>query len=201
VLHYLYVVIICSLLHQLNRLRNPNILFGCLFIFQSSLGTAADKTNYSLQLLNVYQQYPDKWLRAAINKLRNDQIVSSKKLFARNLKKSKNSHIPLTSTPFQLAMYYFHMMQSKYQYELFSETWSALQSLCGAGATGVNLDVVADSGGRTACVLEGAVAGLVSLQIQIPAQILMLDFDPTIYEEEKKQLEEVNLLYIHFIIY
>lgn len=118
-------------------------------------------------------------------------MVSSKKLFARTLRHKANQ-IPLTSTPFQLAMYYFHMMQSKYQYETFYEAWCALQRLREARELGISVDLIAETGGRTACILEGICAGLLDMEIHMPAQIITLDFDSTIADDEKARLQQVS---------
>lgn len=58
-------------------------LFEQLFYFQSSLNCTGDKTSWSYQLFNIYQQYPDKLLRSVMSKTRADQMVSLRKRYLR----------------------------------------------------------------------------------------------------------------------
>lgn len=78
-----------------------------LFSYQSSLCCVTDKTSYTYQLFQVYQQYPDSLLRSAMAKIRSDQMVSMKKSYMR-LKQKTGNYLPVSSSPYQLSIRWGH---------------------------------------------------------------------------------------------
>ncbi|GLH04289.1 Uncharacterized protein GBIM_10026 [Gryllus bimaculatus] len=93
-------------------------------IIHSSLCSTPDKTSWAYQLFRVYQQYPDSLLRAAMAKLRQDQMVSLKKSYARY--KQKGNYLPVSSSPYQLSVSYLQLIQTKYQYGVFHESYEMI---------------------------------------------------------------------------
>lgn len=70
---------------------------------QSSLNCVGDKTSWAYQLFNIYQQYPDKLLRAMMTKTRADRMVSLRKHYMRTHMRS-GDYLPLSSSPYQLSI-------------------------------------------------------------------------------------------------
>ena len=52
----------------------------CFFVFQSAM-LLSDKSNYTFQLYQIFQQYPDTLLMAVFFSMRDDQMVSKIKSY------------------------------------------------------------------------------------------------------------------------
>lgn len=67
-----------------------------------------DKQSWSYHLFNIYQQYPDKILRAVLARSRADLMVSLRKSFMRTCVRTGN-YLPLSSLPYQLSFRYSYI--------------------------------------------------------------------------------------------
>ncbi|XP_034239860.1 general transcription factor 3C polypeptide 1 [Thrips palmi] len=145
----------------------------------SSLCCMNDKTNYAYQLFGVYQQYPDALLRSTMAKIRSDQMVSLRRPYARTKLKS-GQFLPVSNCPYQLSISYQHLLQTKFQYEIFSESFVTLQKLAWDMLlnTDVNgLEFLVVDGGSAATFIEYIIMDKVRIvfQITIPDQLIILD--------------------------
>ncbi|KAK9512897.1 hypothetical protein O3M35_001209 [Rhynocoris fuscipes] len=183
-------------------------------ILHSSLCCATDKVSYSYQLFYVYQQYPDKLLRSVLAKCRSMQIISCRKKFKRW--KSTNEYLPLSTSPYQLSITYVNILQTRFQYVIFSESFYGLKCILEEvnqqskikkleSNTTVSLNEnncnLADNeaenwegstvlninnGGECANIVELYSAGCIKLDIQFPDQLIVLDPRVTKTEESYK---------------
>lgn len=143
----------------------------------SSLCCLNDKTNYAYQLFGVYQQYPDALLRSTMAKIRSDQMVSLRRPYARTKLKS-GQFLPVSNCPYQLSISYQHLLQTKFQYEIFSESFLTLQKLAwdmllNTEPNGLEFLVV--DGGSAATFIEYIIMDKLYFQITIPDQLIILD--------------------------
>ncbi len=76
-------------------------------LITSSLCTASDKTSWAYQLFKIYQQYPDSLLRAVMERLRADKMVSLKKQFNSKAVR-RRSYVPMSNCPYQLSVAFAH---------------------------------------------------------------------------------------------
>ncbi|BES97387.1 general transcription factor 3C polypeptide [Nesidiocoris tenuis] len=160
-------------------------------VIHSSLCCAYDKASYSYQLFYVYQQYPDKLLRSVIARCRSMQIVSCRKRYKR-WKTLNNSCLPLGASPYQLSITYINIMQTRYQYGIFSNSRSHWQSmmtqlkiqkenLVDSPSSSKNpicsseIEIKVTLGGECANVVEMFSAGFLKLRVAFPVHLIVLD--------------------------
>lgn len=143
----------------------------------SSLCCLSDKTSYAYQLFKVYQQYPDALLRSTMAKIRSDQMVSLRKPYARTKAKS-GQFLPVSNCPYQLSISYQHLLHTKFQYEIYHESFTTLQKLAWDMLlnTDVNgLEFMVVDGGAAATFIEYIIMDKLNFQITIPEQLIILD--------------------------
>ncbi|KAJ4449055.1 hypothetical protein ANN_00450, partial [Periplaneta americana] len=158
-------------------------------IIHSSLCCATDKTSYTYQLFQVYQQYPDNLLRSAMAKIRSDQMVSLKKSYMR-LKPKTGNYLPVSSSPYQLSISYVYQLQTKYQYDIFYESHLMTKKLrswymehVADLEPALGLEVGVSDGGTAAALVELFTKKQMSFDIEIPEQVIILD--PRVSEKDE----------------
>ncbi|XP_014245478.1 general transcription factor 3C polypeptide 1 isoform X2 [Cimex lectularius] len=164
-------------------------------IIHSSLCCTTDKTSYSYQLFFIYQQYPDKLLRSVMTKCRTMSIVSCRKRH----KKWRSAHtgcLPLSSSPYQLSITYVNILQTRYQYQIYSEAHNCLTSILDLEQPGSNIitdvELNVTNGGECASMVELYSAGFVEMGVTFPEHLIVLD--PRLSETE----ESYNLIMKRF---
>ncbi|PSN39178.1 hypothetical protein C0J52_14051 [Blattella germanica] len=146
-------------------------------IIHSSLCCVSDKISYTYQLFQVYQQYPDNLLRSAMAKIRGDQMVSLKKSYLR-LKQKTGNYLPVSSSPYQLSISYVYQLQTRYQYDIFYDSHVMSKKLCEwyeDPSKSLGLEAVVSNGGTA--------AALMTFDIDIPEQVIILD--PRVSEKDE----------------
>nr|CAD7425047.1 unnamed protein product [Timema monikensis] len=147
-------------------------------IVHSSLCCMLDKVSYTYQLFQVYRQYPDNLLRSVMTKIRTDQMVSLKKSFARKLNKTDH-YMPVSSLPYQLSISYVFLLQSKYQYEVFHESYRMLQHILEWKADNDSdfkgLEMDSSESGCTAALVDLFSRQQIKFTVELPDQIIVLD--------------------------
>ena len=147
-------------------------------LITSSLSSASDKTSYSFQLFKIYQQYPDSLLRSVMNQLRTRKMVSLKKTFKRDLE--KRSVVPLSSSPYQLSVSFAHKFLSRYQYDIYEQSWHMVKRLLidgvslGEGWEGTEL-VIGQEGGYAAAIVALMARERINFSTEVPDQLVVLD--------------------------
>ena len=151
-------------------------------LITSSLSSASDKTSYSFQLFKIYQQYPDSLLRSVMNQLRARRMVSLKKTFKRDLE--KRSVVPLSSSPYQLSVSFAHKFLSRYQYDIYEQSWHMVKRLLVDGVSlgerewddweGTEL-VIGQEGGYAAAVVALMATRRLHFSTEVPDQLVVLD--------------------------
>ncbi|XP_046395465.1 general transcription factor 3C polypeptide 1 isoform X2 [Ischnura elegans] len=146
-------------------------------IIHSSFCCSADKTSFAYQLFKVYQQYPDSFIKAAMNKFRSDQMVTLKKQYTSKKYKTGN-FVPISSCPYQLSMNYAYLFQTEFQYEVFHQAYKILRALEKQLPECTNdekVEILANDGGTAALLVEYFCLNKVTLEAGIPDQIIILD--------------------------
>ncbi|GFG28372.1 hypothetical protein Cfor_01748 [Coptotermes formosanus] len=158
-------------------------------IIHSSLCCVTDKTSYTYQLFQVYQQYPDSLLRSAMAKIRSDQMVSMKKSYMR-LKQKTGNYLPVSSSPYQLSISYVYQLQSKYQHDIFYKSYSMVKKMCTWYAEHVEdidsasgVEAAVTDGGTAAALVELFTRKQISFEVEIPEQVIILD--PRVSEKDE----------------
>ncbi|KAG8234935.1 hypothetical protein J437_LFUL015503 [Ladona fulva] len=152
-------------------------------VIHSSFCCAADKTSWAYQLFKVYQQYPDSFLKASMNKFRADQMITLKKQYSRYYK--TGNFVPISSCPYQLSMNYAYLFQSEYQFEIYQQAHVLLKNMKKFFTQDINgkMEVTAADGGGTATLIELFSRNQATLEAVIPEQIIILD--PVIAEKKE----------------
>ncbi len=141
----------------------------------SSLCSSSDKVSWSFQLFKIYQQYPDSLLRKVMNDLRSNKMVSIKKHFSKNKIKGRN-YMPLSNSPYQLSVTFSHKLLSRYQYDIFQQSWQLTKQILHGSARGVGAEVVVGHEGGYAATVVGLMAlDRLAFATQVPEQLVVLD--------------------------
>lgn len=143
----------------------------------SSLCSLNDKTSYAYQLFKVYAQYPDPLLRSTMAKIRSDQMISLRRPYARTKIKS-GQFLPVSNCPYQLSISYQHLLQTRFQYDIYNESFTTLQKLAWDMLlnTDVNgLEFLVVDGGSAATFIEYIIMDKLFFHITIPDQLIILD--------------------------
>lgn len=112
-------------------------------------------------------------------KIRADQMVTMKKSYMCAYKKFGNC-MPMSSSQYQLSSAYYYKFQTKWPYEVFSESYDMLMSLLENYVEGQSrqvdgVEVKPGFGGTVAAVYDFIGTNGLDLDIEIPDQIIMLD--------------------------
>lgn len=104
------------------------------------------------------------------------QVSVKKKTSKSSLKRS--SDVPLTSSPYQLSVSFSHKFLSRYQYDIYEQSWTMAKQLLkgskrrGGGGTEV---VIGKEGGYAAAVVALMAGEKISFRTQVPEQLVVLD--------------------------
>lgn len=99
-------------------------------LIHSTVCSSYDKTSWSIQLYEIYKDFPEKLLSQAMAKVRSDQMISQSKMSTSNAySKVQNRCLPLSSSGFHLSATYQQQMTTKISYSLFDDSYSNLKSI------------------------------------------------------------------------
>lgn len=98
-------------------------------LIHSTMCCNHDKTSFSIQLYDVYKDYPERQLSAAMQKVRNEQLISVNKLSKRHVESSPNRCLPLSASSYHLSITYQQQMYTKISYELFDGAFARLKEI------------------------------------------------------------------------
>lgn len=171
--------------------KNPNDIHVAILnsVIHSSMCSGKDRRSWAYQLFKIYQQYSEANLRAAIFKIRSDQMVSIRKGVLRTATVSKSgNYMPMTNAQYQLSLNYYYKFQTKWPYSVFSESYNLLYNLiqwqCENQSPELNFTVPENVPGiEMQPITGGVVAGIhdffakdqLDFAIEMPDQVIMLD--------------------------
>lgn len=182
-------------------IRNINDVYVAMIntVIHSSMCSGKDRRSWAYQLFKIYQQYSESNLRAAMFKIRTDQMVSIRKGNLTTVQKSGNC-MPMTNAQYQLSLNYYYKFQTKWPYSVFSESYNLLFKLiqwqCENQSPELNFTVPSNVPGiEVLPITGGIVAGIhdffakdqLDFDIEMPDQIIMLD--PRLQEKDEVYLK------------
>jgi hypothetical protein len=120
-------------------------------------------------------------------KIRADQMVTMKKNYMCAYKKFGNC-MPMSSSQYQLSSAYYYKFQTKWPYEVFSESYNVLLSLMENYVERKykkidGIEVKPGVGGIVAAIHDFVGTDTIDIDIEIPDQIIMLD--PALPEKDE----------------
>lgn len=107
-------------------------------------------------------------------KIRADQMVTMKKNYMCAHKKFGNC-MPMSSSQYQLSSAYYYKFQTKWPYEVFSESYGSLFSLLENHGAPEGMEMKPGDGGIVAVMHDLIASESMDIDIEIPDQIIMLD--------------------------
>ncbi|XP_025073362.1 LOW QUALITY PROTEIN: general transcription factor 3C polypeptide 1 [Pogonomyrmex barbatus] len=155
-------------------------------VIHSSMCCGKDRRSWAYQLFMVYQNYSETLLKQAMNKIRSDQMVTIKKPHLAAIKKHGN-YMPMSSSQYQLSINYMYKFQTKWNYEVFKESYDAFMKLLEWYSEHKNIDVSQEqepifngieipvSSGIVTVMHDLLARGQIDFDIEMPDQIIMLD--------------------------
>lgn len=96
-------------------------------LIHSTVCCCYDKTSWSIQLYEIYKDFPEELLSIAMRKVRSDQLISQNKLNSSN--KVQNRCLPLSSSGFHLSATYQQQMTTKISYNIFDDSYETVKNI------------------------------------------------------------------------
>ena len=168
-------------------------------VMHSWMCSDQDRRTWAYQLSKVYQHYSEALLQAAMLKIRTDQMASVKKPSAATFNKYRNC-MPMSNSQYQLSLSYYYIFQTKWPYNVFSESYNLLLRLiqwhakhqspdCNyAVPRGVKgTEVLPITGGIVAGIHDLFAKDQLDFEIEMPDQIIMLD--PRLQEKDEQYIK------------
>ncbi|RZF37615.1 hypothetical protein LSTR_LSTR017113, partial [Laodelphax striatellus] len=158
--------------HRFNPVESINDVYSSVInsTIHSALCCSLDKTSWSFHLFSVYQQYPERILRAALAKMRTSLMVSLKRVWSRTKMRSGN-YLPLTASPYRLSISYINLMTAKYSFDVFAESYELMKTI----SQSEQVELQTTTGGVTAGVVQSVTDDLVDFEIKMPDQVIVLN--------------------------
>lgn len=97
-------------------------------LIHSTMCCCQDKTSLSIQLYEIYKDFPERLLSLAMHKVRTDQLISHNKINS-STRKAHKSCLPLSSSSYHLSATYQQQMTTKISYDLFDESFAMLEEM------------------------------------------------------------------------
>lgn len=144
-------------------------------LIHSTMCCSRDKTSWSIQLYEIYKDYPERLLAHAMKKVRSEQLISVNKLGeACHIGKVENRNLPLSAKPYHLSITYQHQMYTKISYDIFDQSFAKLVDIIDT-VQGRRYQMDTLTGIACFLLTELLHMGAIEDHIDIPKQILILD--------------------------
>lgn len=144
-------------------------------LIHSTMCCSYDKTSWSIQLYEVYKDFPEQLLSIAMHRVRLTQLISQNKINSRHTR-VHNRCLPLSSGAFHLSATYQQEMTTKVAYEIFDDSYENIKGILADvnGRDGVNVLNLSQS---IICffVAELLQKDAYDINIEMPRRILLLD--------------------------
>lgn len=144
-------------------------------LIHSTMCCCYDRTSFSIQLYEVYKDFPEMLLTKAMAHVRSNQLISHNKITA-GIQKAHNRCLPLSSKTYHLSVSYQQQMTTKINYDLYVDTFALMSELFGESILPEDKYPFGHMNSG-ACFLISELTRFddFEVQIDIPERILLLD--------------------------
>ncbi|XP_031625024.1 general transcription factor 3C polypeptide 1 [Contarinia nasturtii] len=144
-------------------------------LIHSTVCCSYDKTSWSIQLYEIYKDFPEALLSLSMQKVRSDQMISQHKLNS-SQNKVQNRCLPLSSSGFHLSMTYQQQMTTKIAYDTFDDAYDNIKNLF-EDVNDRKQPHVLNLSNSAVCFFISELSQKVNydISIEIPKRILLLD--------------------------
>ncbi|XP_039449213.1 general transcription factor 3C polypeptide 1 [Culex pipiens pallens] len=163
----------------LNYDRNPNcqediILFKLVTLIHSAVTNVKDRSNFNVQLFNIYKNYSEKHLSAAMKMVRSYKMIS----LTRKLKAAKvipSSIVPNYDNPYRVSVTYLNQLCTKIPFEIFGLVYENYMRLIDRAS--FEEAVTFDDGGQGLMLLLAELLAIerAEMQLEAPAQYIQVN--------------------------
>lgn len=146
-------------------------------LIHSTVCSCYDKTSWSIQLYEIYKDFPEGLLSLAMRKVRSDQMISQNKISSNSIyNKVQNRCLPLSSSGFHLSATYQQQMTTKLSYDIFDDSYTNLEAIF--------VDVNEHNQAHVLNLSHSAICFFISelvhkcsfdISIEMPKRVLLLD--------------------------
>lgn len=151
-------------------------------LIHSTVCCAYDKTSWSIQLYEIYKDFPERMLSTAMRKVRSDQLISQNKLNSTH--KVHNRCLPLSSSAFHLSATYQQQMTTKISYDIFDDAYENIKNIL-EDVNDRKWSHILNLSNSAVCffISELAQQKRYAINIEIPKRILLLDPNKRLSDE------------------
>lgn len=145
-------------------------------LIHSTVCCGYDKTSWSIQLYEIYKDFPERLLSIAMRKVRSDQLISQNKMNTTLQNKVQNRCLPLSSSGFHLSATYQQQMTTKISYDIFDDSYDYIKEIFD-DVDGLKESHVLNLSQSSACffISEFLHMKRYDINIEFPKRILLLD--------------------------
>lgn len=142
-------------------------------LIHSSLCSMSDKTNYNIQLFEVYKEYNDETLRSAMLILRKSQMVSmNKSIKTKHLEQARSG----STMPLHLSITYLNQITTRIVYDAYDE---AFQRLLNFGAESLydncRYQLTNADTGTALLLAELTTKNMIKMSLEAPELVIKMD--------------------------
>ncbi|XP_055298279.1 general transcription factor 3C polypeptide 1 isoform X2 [Sitodiplosis mosellana] len=143
-------------------------------LIHSTVCCSYDKTSWSIQLYEIYKDFPERMLSTAMRKVRSDQLISQNKLNSNH--KVQNRCLPLSSSGFHLSATYQQQMTTKISYDIFDDAYENIKNIL-EDVNDRKWSHILNLSNSAVCffISELSQQKNYAINIEIPKRILLLD--------------------------
>jgi len=124
-----------------------------------------------------------------MNKLRQDKMVSIKKQFNKTAASRASSFLPVSSSPYQLSVSFSHKFLSRYQYDIYHQSWQLLRQLLLGKVEGSSVELSVNHEGGFAAAVVGLMArDKLVFMTKVPEQLVVVDPNLCIADDQYVRL-------------
>lgn len=145
-------------------------------LIHSTVCCCYDKTSWSIQLYEIYKDFPERLLSMAMRKVRSDQLISQNKMTNTLHNKVQNRCLPLSSSGFHLSATYQQQMTTKMSYDIFDDSYDYIKEVFD-DVNRLKEPHVMNLSNSVVCffISELSRTGNYEIKIDVPKRILLLD--------------------------
>ena len=169
--------------------RNSVMVLTLTYLIHSAVSSLKEKTSWGLQLFNIYKMYEEKILSLAMRKVRLDKFISlNKSTKTKPILTSK--FMPTTNHPYHISISYYNQVCTGIPHDLVDNLYDFYVTiLCNESKT-ENIEIKGNSAGMLTLFAELLTKNLISLQIEMPSEGILLD--PSLKTDCIQYTDQIN---------
>uniref|UniRef100_T1JE27 Uncharacterized protein n=1 Tax=Strigamia maritima TaxID=126957 RepID=T1JE27_STRMM len=170
---------------ELEANNGVSLRFAVVYtLIMSAISSAVHKDKWAVHLYHLYSDYPDTLLRSVIIRLRNDQVIASKKSSS---SRALRHRAQLSALPFQIHIAFENKLRTKYKPAVFEGARKFYFELTERHENGESYQITLAKGGFAAGLITLLAVDRIMLKIDDFDHLIQFEKDPLVDPPKKRQ--------------